>query len=67
MNSDYEKQKEKAELTKELQDAIEAQITGRMDWVRARAYWEARLPQIETSQLAEALALILTSRFVRHA
>jgi hypothetical protein len=54
-----QKVKDAAELQRELRMVIADQLTGRMDWVRARAYWRLRLPGIETDQLAEALTEML--------
>jgi hypothetical protein len=48
-----------AELQHELRRVIADQLAGRMDWVRARTYWQLRLPDVPTDQLAEALAHVL--------
>jgi hypothetical protein len=54
-----EKVKASAELQSELRRVIADQLTGRMDWVRARTYWRLRLPGIATDELAEALTHVL--------
>lgn len=54
-----EKIKAAAELQGELRRVIADQLTGRMDWVRARTYWGLRLPATSTDELAEALAHVL--------
>ncbi|UVJ45532.1 hypothetical protein NVV94_08240 [Pseudomonas sp. LS1212] len=51
--------KASAELQGELRRVIADQLTGRMDWVRARTYWALRLPGMPTDELAEALAHVL--------
>ena len=53
--------KSAAELQAELRRVIADQLTGRMDWVRARTYWALRLPVIPADQLAEALTHVLAS------
>jgi len=56
---DYDKNKQEAELIEELSRVVKHQIYGRMDWVRARAYWRTRLPHLDTELLAEALTYAL--------
>jgi len=51
--------KASADLQSELRRVIADQLTGRMDWVRARIYWRLRLPGIATDELAEALTHVL--------
>ncbi|MGQ8916042.1 hypothetical protein HBN84_04875 [Pseudomonas lundensis] len=48
-----------AELQQELRRIVADQLTGRMDWVRARIYWRTRLPDIPSEELAEALTHVL--------
>lgn len=55
-NTLYEESKLKAEIISELRQKVKQQLTGEMDWVRARAYWESRLPGISPDILAGALA-----------
>jgi len=55
----FQQTKEKAELIQELTTIVAQQIRGDMDWVRSRAYWEARLPQLDPALLAEALTYAL--------
>ncbi|WP_433770877.1 hypothetical protein [Pseudomonas putida] len=57
--SKIEKVKASAELQGELRRVIADQLTGRMDWVRARTYWTLRLPSIPPDELADALAHVL--------
>ncbi|MDQ0124277.1 spore maturation protein SpmB [Pseudomonas lini] len=54
-----QKVKSAAELQQELRQVIADQLTGRMDWVRARTYWRMRLPDIPAEELADALTHIL--------
>ncbi|QXZ12510.1 hypothetical protein KVQ82_20825 [Pseudomonas sp. AO-1] len=54
-----QKVKAAAELQQELRRVVAEQLTGRMDWVRARTFWTLRLPQIAPEELAEALAHVL--------
>jgi outer membrane lipopolysaccharide assembly protein LptE/RlpB len=56
---DREKAEEKAKLIQELRDRVIQQITGEIDWVHARTYWERRLPEIDPALLAEALSYAL--------
>ncbi|MCU7097901.1 hypothetical protein [Salmonella enterica] len=49
----------KAELIKELSTVVRQQIHGEMDWVRARTYWQKRLPTLDPELLAEALSYVL--------
>lgn len=55
----FQQAQEKAELIQELTTVVEQQIRGDMDWVRSRAYWEARLSQLDSALLAEALTYAL--------
>jgi hypothetical protein len=48
-----------AELQQELRRVVADQLTGRMDWVRARTYWRVRLPDIPVEELADALTHVL--------
>ncbi|MCU7123648.1 hypothetical protein J3T26_23540 [Salmonella enterica] len=48
-----------AELIKELSAVVRQQICGEMDWVRARTYWQKRLPTLNPERLAEALSYVL--------
>ncbi|MCO7516431.1 hypothetical protein NJF44_15630 [Pseudomonas guariconensis] len=57
--SRVEKVKASAELQSELRRVVADQLTGRMDWVRARTYWTLRLPSIPPDELADALAHVL--------
>ncbi|MOA34575.1 hypothetical protein D3C78_1559550 [compost metagenome] len=57
--SKVEKVKASAELQGELRRVIADQLTGRMDWVRARTYWTLRLPGIPAEELADALSHVL--------
>ncbi|MBV4475215.1 hypothetical protein [Pseudomonas botevensis] len=54
-----QKIKAAAELQHELRRVVAEQLTGRMDWVRARTFWHMRLPEIEPEELADALAHVL--------
>lgn len=56
MNPSKEEAEKKAALLSELTDAIEQQLSGDMDEVRTRAYWDWRLPAVPTEYLAEALS-----------
>ena len=55
----FKKAEQRAMLVEELRQKIKSQLDGRMDFVRARAYWSARLPELDTALLAEALAYAL--------
>ncbi|QKN82202.1 hypothetical protein [Scandinavium goeteborgense] len=59
-----EEAKEKAEMISELTKVVGMQLSGEMDFVRSRAYWEFRLPDLPREYLAEALsyALAIESR-----
>lgn len=61
-----QKIKAAAELQQELRRVVSDQLTGRMDWVRARTYWRTRLPDIPSDELAEALTHILAGGSFRH-
>lgn len=61
-----QKLKAAAELQHELRRVIADQLTGRMDWVRARTYWQMRLPDVPTDELADALAHVLAGGSLRH-
>jgi hypothetical protein len=61
-----QKIKAAAELQQELRRVIADQLTGRMDWVRARTYWQMRLPDVQTDELAEALAHVIAGGGFRH-
>lgn len=67
MNQHFENELKKAELIKELREKVEAAINGDMDWVRSRAYWAARLVDIDTALLAEALAYALDRAHAKNA
>jgi spore maturation protein SpmB len=54
-----QKVKAAAELQQELRRTVADQLTGRMDWVRARVYWRMRLPDIPSEELADALTHVL--------
>jgi hypothetical protein len=54
-----QKVKAAAELQHELRRVVADQLTGRMDWVRARTYWRMRLPDIPAEEMADALTHIL--------
>jgi hypothetical protein len=54
-----QKVKAAAELQQELRRVVADQLTGRMDWVRARTYWRMRLSDIPSDELAEALTHVL--------
>ncbi|PMZ92712.1 MULTISPECIES: hypothetical protein [unclassified Pseudomonas] len=54
-----QKIKAAAELQQELRRMVGDQLTGRMDWVRARTYWQIRLPEIPPEELADALTHVL--------
>lgn len=59
------KVKAAAELQQELRRMVADQLTGRMDWVRARTYWRIRLPDIPAEELAEALTDVLAGGSLR--
>ena len=48
-----------AELQQELRRVVADQLTGRMDWVRARIYWRTRLLDFPPDELADALSHVL--------
>jgi len=58
--SQFEKNQKDAEMVQALIRAVDDQVYGDMDWIRARAYWKTLLPMIvadfSTDVLAEALA-----------
>jgi hypothetical protein len=54
-----QKVKAAAELQDELRRVVADQLTGRMDWVRARTYWRMRLCDIPSEELADALTHVL--------
>ncbi|NBB09551.1 hypothetical protein [Pseudomonas sp. SLFW] len=54
-----QKIKAAAELQQELRCVVAEQLTGSMDWVRAKTYWQMRLPHITHDELADALAEVL--------
>jgi malonyl CoA-acyl carrier protein transacylase len=54
-----QKVKAAAELQHELRRVAADQLTGRMDWVRARTYWRTRLVDIPPEELADALTHVL--------
>ena len=60
----YQEEKEKAELLQQLRKVVRQQINGEMDWVRARAFWESKLPTIEPTLLAEALSYALQNALI---
>ncbi|OQS32813.1 hypothetical protein B0T45_21155 [Chromobacterium haemolyticum] len=62
----HEEAKAKAELIDELTRAVRLQVGGDIDGIRARAYWEARLPEVRLECLAEALTTVLTRLRPRH-
>jgi phosphoserine phosphatase len=53
--------KDKAQLISELTKVVGMQLSGEMDFVRARAYWESRLPDLPLEFLAEALSYAITA------
>ena len=62
----YEENKEKAEFIDQLIQAVDMQITGSMDWVRTRAFWETKLPLANPEYLAEALTYALSNALRRN-
>lgn len=54
------KNEEKAALVAEFRHVIKSQGTKSMDFIRARAYWETKLPTVPVEILASALAEALT-------
>lgn len=63
MVSPYEVGLDKAKLIDEMRQVVLDCLTGDMDWVRSRAYWEARLPTVDPALLVEVLSYVL---FVVH-
>jgi hypothetical protein len=61
-----QKVKAAAELQHEVRRVIADQLTGRMDWVRARTYWHMRLGDVPMDELAEALAHVLAGGSFRN-
>jgi len=59
--SDLKAAQTKAEIIEELDHVVVQQVYGDMDWVRSRAYWKYRLPELmeHTEELAEALTYAL--------
>jgi len=66
-NPAYETFKKESELIAELSRIVELQIYGEMDWVRTRAYWKARLPELleHSDELAEALTDALSNAAIK--
>ncbi|KQB51593.1 hypothetical protein AQS70_17585 [Pseudomonas endophytica] len=60
-----QKIKAATELQQELRRMVADQLTGKMDWVRARIYWRTRLPGIPADELAEALTHVLAGGSLR--
>lgn len=59
----FKKAESKAQIINELTKIVKQQLSGEMDWVRARAraYWDSRLPEITPDLLAEALSYAIYS------
>lgn len=59
MVSPFEVCLEKSALIDEMRGVVQACVSGEMDWVRSRAYWDARLPTVDPALLAEVLSYVL--------
>lgn len=66
-NPSYDQAVEKSKTINELHKAVRQQLSGDMDWVRTRAFWESRLPDLNPEHLAEALttAICAEARYRR--
>lgn len=57
---EFMKNEEKAALVEEFKSVIRRQGAQTMDFIRARAYWETKLPTVPAEILASALAEALS-------